>query len=203
MRIQSKFVDYYDCQQKYADFDAKPLIRNMFSDEINIDLKHNVFGWHETNIHVGFCGIIYPGIHSHRIKDFREESYSYSSEQFLNRTTNAINNTREFKRKVDGYFSPTQNDELFIKYNCPAFIIIPNYDKTFTIYCHTMNRGNTNNILKLSDISFDSLIPANIAYMNIESYMYNVLFKEHKEIPEISNKDKILLGGFDNNSFKH
>lgn len=203
MRIQSKFVDYYDCQQKYADYDAKPFIRNIYKGIANSNLKQkNVIGHHYSNIYIGFCGTIYPCVKKHSYTSSEKDLYYYNSDFFIKKITSKRD--KEFKRRLDGYFTQTKDDSIFLEYNCPIFILYPTYrDNNFVIYAHTMGRSNNNEDSSLSKLSFQDIIPANIAYMNIESYIHDVLFRENKIIPEPSDIDKLALNGFDNNSFKH
>lgn len=217
MRIQSQFKDYYDCMQKFASSDVMPYRRNLLIEEHGSVKYKNIPAYSIQKFAIGFCGTTYYGLkYSYNKHNFQFEEnksfcvYSYEdynsklSYPYSKKNSNVI-------RKFNNYFSIVEDDSFFIEKNTPIFI---EFGNKWTC-CHTMSKivrpklgpneypFTLDFVPTLKSFEFDKIFSPELAYMNIESYINGTLAREHKVIPEMENKDKITLHGFDNNSFKN
>lgn len=212
MQIISKFKDYYDCMQKFASYEDRPFIRNF----IKHDISRNIFNLPQDCFKIGFCGKIYTGKYVAYRDDNNEycTDIAYDYEEYCHIVSkslyskNLMLKNKESRRKHDVIFRATTSDEFFILYNCPVFIVVNNWGSD-CLMSHSMNKADTKkeswqsyNPKVLSDYFFNNVVPANIAYMEIESYISGVLFKENKSVPDMTNEDKINLSGHHKDSFK-
>lgn len=229
MRIQSKFHDYYDGQQKYNSDYKKVFNRCTSIDEIE-PLKEYC-GYELRSVRIGFCGTIYNMLYRAEYKptgytptdayyqyNYRSEEFIYSIDDYIAMHAKCKYSGRvtlEEKRKTGTYLQSWKDDTIFVKYNCPVFIQTGSNSymngSNGTIWAHTLTRpfvaesrrydyNNTPN-KTLAQYKFDKIISAEQAYMEIESYISGVLGREHKVIPEMDNATKVAIHGFNKTSF--
>jgi hypothetical protein len=199
MRIVSKFKDYYDSMQMYADYEATPYYRNIFRDELNVDFLVKAS---YSNIAIGLCGKIYKAIHKYCRERECDVTY-YSLED--------ANIHKSFHSTYKQYFGVIECHDLFRKYSAPIFIIKEggiSYRSKYshTIIAHTTNKSNHSSGYGMKEetlekYEFDKVLSKEIAYTELQSYMH-FLTQEYKQEPVISDRDRASLHGFDNNSFK-
>ena len=177
-------------------------------------------------IKVGFCGKIYgglyfpgytPSIHRNHFNMLAVEPYTvFTYEGFIERQAARYKSKyvrpekdiREERRRLSKIFTIIESNELFLALNTPIYIQ-HQYNGYDLIISHSLRRQkhNHSDILRdftpsLQHFEFDEIIPKEQAYMNIESYISDVLSREYKEIPKMSNADKISQHGFDKTSFR-
>lgn len=192
MRIISKFRDYYDSMQKYADYDMMPFIRNIKSDLIKFEF-HN----RSNSIAVGFCGVIYNGYIKGQWAENKPNTY-FSLE--------SADIDKIFHSTYRGYFTQKKDDSIFLKYNAPCFVLIPHYCGDNIIYAHSMDKSSYVPVMgdynknTLGWYNFDEVIPMEQAYTELQSYIH-FLSQEYKTEPIMSDKDRASIHGFDKNSF--
>lgn len=203
MRIVSKFRDYYDSMQKYADYDMTPYYRNMI---VKIDNSIDTGIKNSTNtvinqFSVGVCGKIYNA--------FSFNFYDYKlKKSFINfyYTKEAVENifgkhSHNLKQRI----SIKEDDSIFIKYSTPIFIVTRNYKKDYIIAAHTFNKIKTHDLVKydntLESISFQEFMSPEIIYTEIQSYI-KFLTKEYITEPVVSDKIKAEIHGFTKDSFR-
>lgn len=217
MRIESQFKDYYDCMQKFASSDVMPYRRNLLIEKYGCVEYKEVPSYSMQKFSIGFCGKIYYGLkYSYNkycgVFTENESFYTYSFKDYNSKIkypygkkdSNTI-------RRFNNYFSIVEDDSVFIEKNTPIFI---EYGNKWTCY-HTMSKivrpklgpneypFTLDFVPTLKSFEFNKMFSPELAYMNIESYVNGTLAREHKSIPEMENKDKIALHGFDNHSFKN
>jgi hypothetical protein len=120
--------------------------------------------------YIGFCGKLYPG-------------YNYYGEYYY--TKDKIKEHFDFINyaKINDFFNININiDDLHIKYNTP--ILLFNY------------HGQIFKNISLKKYNFIKIKDMFTTYNDIMQYLSNELVNI-KEIPEISDKDKIAKKGFD------
>lgn len=199
MRIVSKFKDYYDSMQKYADYSMNPYYRNMTEKPIDVYFLIRRNGFYE-NVAVGFCGRIYKGLSKYCEEKGKQVTY-WSLED--------ANIPKSFHSQFQRYFGMIESNDLFKEFSAPIFFISPSYSVidgfAFNIVAHTTNKCNFLTSFMpeytLERHRFDTIIPKEQAYTELQSYMY-FLTQEYKEEPTMSDRDRASLHGFDNNSFK-
>jgi hypothetical protein len=222
MRIISKFKDYYDCMQKYADYSTTPYNRHSLIKTYK-DLDKEELSYLKTDHRdlfiIGFCGKIYGGLSACKKEKgvFKSQiCYSYEEyEAFYHNYDLPVNYTREQKRKSKELFFQIENNSLFVKNSAPSFIYLTrrqpysSSDNPDIICYHTLNKHKKQDSIVqyndkyeswfpcLFDYSFYNIIPEEQAYMQIESYIKGVLCKEYKQEPFEPNNTKIERAGFD------
>lgn len=215
MRIESQFKDYYDCMQKFASSNVMPYRRNLLIEEHgNIKYK-KIPCYFLQKFTIGFCGKIYYGLqyiyNKNNFQFSENKSFCvYSYEDYKNKLAHSYFQ-KDDVRRFNNYFSIVEDDSVFIEKNTPIFI---EYGNKWTCY-HTMSKivrpklgpneypFTLDFVPTLKSFEFNKIFLPELAYMNIESYINGTLAREHKSIPEMENKDKIALHGFDNHSFKN
>jgi len=161
-------------------------------------------------------------------QQFSHMDTCYSLEQFIQnvfRIPVPAKQEREWRRMYEPLFTVTEDKTLFVKHNAPIFIICASPFAGTTLCAHTMTPHKQNDpkgwwnklgmkgpqraseafpsyIPTLKLFNFDTVIPAENAYMEVESFINGVLAVEHREIPEMSNQTKIDQHGFDKSSFR-
>lgn len=231
MFIKSQFKDYYDSYQKYTSVESRSYNRHLVIKEYTPDISKSIKDAHLrpsfSQCIVGFCGTLYYGIEHKQVerpKYYRQYSIDklynydryicYNVDDFLaNRYKNynyEVKTTTETKRALSNCFQVVKDDSLFIQENTPIFIITEDSWNSNIIISHSLSKGIkvvTNKYQDIKDFSllnfmFDKIVPSNLAYMEIESYIHNVLSREYKKVPEMSDQVKIGSHGFDKESFR-
>jgi len=201
MRIVSKFRDYYDSMQKYADYDMTPYYRNMIvkiDNSIDTGIKNPSKCINQFS--VGVCGRIYNAFsfsfYDYKLKESFINFY-YTKEVVENRFGK---NTHNLKQLI----SVKEDDSIFIKYSTPIFIVTKDYKNNFTIAAHTFNKIKTYNLVKydtLESINFQEFMSPETIYTEIQSYI-KFLTKEYITEPVVSDKIKAEIHGFTKDSFR-
>jgi len=214
MRIKSPFKDYYDKAQRFV-YGEGSFIFNRKAARVVLPVEYqgvsDCFSYYRKT-KIGFCGNIY-GCISCDIFEYNGWKWNskderptkrltfYSAEEYLDfRYKGFLGNRRkEEKRNLTSWFTTKQDDGAFIANECPVFI--SRYNGTI-VHTFTKNAGGEANPLTLGDFDFHKIKPQELAFQEIESYIAGFLTREHREIPEIGNKDKISLHGFNEESFR-
>jgi len=220
MRIKSPFKDYYDKAQRFV-YGEGSFIFNRKAARVVLPVEYQdqdqdqgkgPYSSYYTKTKIGFCGNIY-GCISCDIFEYdywkwlgrgdrpTERITFYSAEEYLDfRYKGFLGNRRkEEKRNLTSWFTTKQDDGAFIANECPVFI--SRYNGTI-IHTYSKNAGGEADPYTLEGFDFHKVKSFEIAFQEIESYISGVLTREHKNIPNMSNVDKISLHGFDEQSFR-
>lgn len=177
--------------------------------------------------YIGFCGEYHLGFYSvdysgGNIKYLFQDKCIYDkNELFYNIHTNC-SKTRNKQYQYDYQYLENNkpSKELFISFNSPILIMFFNTDYFASVeyyyydtYTHSLS-GKTysdnydknfqrlgHRYISLKDMGFNKIKPAEQAYQEIESFN-NLLGREYKDVPEMSNQNKINSHGFDKTSFR-
>ncbi len=223
MRIESQFKDYYDHVQKFSTSFNHVYHRNISA--IKVDRTQPY--WDGRRIEIGFCGKIYhclgsPVYHEHKWNEpsvFKHyHTYLTAEEYFARHDVHHSKSARETRRQAEADFRIEESNDLFIQHNTPVFIVLSGGYEDYYLCPHSLTRnkqvsqkqyglqiGESALISHVFDqfvptlklMNFDRIMPANQAYMNIESYINGVLGIEYKAIPIMDNETKIDQAGFD------
>jgi hypothetical protein len=132
--------------------------------------------------------------------------YSYDAELESKEYKLTQQYIREERRRLAEVYFVKEDHSLFIKYNAPVFIITES-----SAHFHTTNKVASSKPVRLSEhtlfgesdwptlklYEFDKIVPAEQAYMSIESYLRGVLAREYKSEPKEGDDLKIERAGFD------
>lgn len=205
MRIISPFHDYYDCLQDGSDsniFIRKPRIE-IIKNPITIP---DVWLGYEPRFVVGFCGKLYPfevfdglwnienGVRLSS-KDVifdidaiiqKEEEITKQSSSFRYRRYRPDHYSNRIRQKFDALKNSTLID-VFEKFHTPVFRakIVHSGIVHLQINC------------PLKDIFFGRIFNTQLAFQEIEMYLFGVLTNNENKIPPVSNDDMIEAKGFD------
>lgn len=222
MIIHSSFKDYYDNASAYGvdstlHFDREKRRVKDPKTPIGIDwvsgprqftdktgLSH---GNYFVKKIIGFCGWIYPMVHtngkSDEQEDFRTELCFYNYEKYKEFKQPFERKERIGSRRYRRYGrasetkdiltnAPYKNDEIFIEMGVPIFLALPDYSGEMEITHH----------VRLKDYQFYKVKDPATAFQEIAMYLSNELVRE-KEVLEIADRYRIAQHGFDKHSFRH
>lgn len=169
-------------------------------------IKENGQKIEEEQIIIGFCGTIYSYMKKEKWTVFPWNNRTnssppdelnlskiiYSIDEYVDINKKSIHNEREVRRVFGQFFFQKKEDDLFIKNNCPIFVMTDSK----RICCSLSNnkkRVVTNTTLK--ELGFDLVVPDTTAWTDLTSYV-DFLGTQFKEIPEMDNNTKIINHGF-------
>ena len=224
MRVSSPFKDYYDVYQKYT-FGASKIYNRYWSDGKS-DFKYKNFYSNSywivnsrnkdvsskyvelEQVIIGFCG----KIHSYVLAFYYEEKHGKPRTIYKITPITSVEGLEQFcklskeeKRVASSAFFTEEDNSIFIKENCPIFLIKKSnyYSTNFDFLCCSMekNRARSDQQFPLSFYCFDTFVNAEVAWTGLTSYI-DFLGTQYKEIPEMTNETKIKSHGFDEMSFR-
>lgn len=197
MRIISDFHDYYDGVQ-----------RTIYNGSIIYKRKTVVTGnprtyfWGRSfnSINIYFCGFQYFGcaiVDGNHIDERKLCSkYFYSSDKFEEFVTN---NHPELKKMYTGYRNNLERfKKLEQKVQVEDLNLWTKYKSPIVVFRDNDTKAVNDN---LSQFNFQTVKDSFTAFQDIYTYLGGKASPE-KEIPPISNEDKILAKGFDKYSFR-
>lgn len=204
MRIISDFKDYYDPMAAWDDDRETTFVRNRIKP---IEVKNP--GLNNYLSVIGFAGKFYPF-------EYETQRYSTSFDYYntvvkitydKNLLIKSLEKGWNYKRYTPLYEACFQywlsektpiQENLFSQYG-PIFAIFPYrvpggpwFDNTS---CHHSNMWVVQNVC-LKQWGFDHILNAALAYNDLKNFINN-LARPMKEIPVLSNEDKIEAAGFD------
>jgi hypothetical protein len=145
---------------------------------------------------VGFCGKLYPAVHTWRAADGGEQRYIYEPQELL-----------EFGKNRYGYWaiesyneaillSGIRHDRIFLEVDAPVFSVMERDEYRGEQGCPCLI---TNTSLKA--VEFFRVADAFTAFQEIAMYLGNQLVKRD-EVSEVADKYKIAQHGYDKHSFR-
>ena len=213
MRIISNFKDYYDCMVQYTNDHDTVFVRNTGKFyEVNynrsknekclVELEHDaqlpkyyfvtgspakIYSQYSFGV-IGFCRVNYPIVYdwyNHTIiYDFSKVQLSAWS-RIQGKNSNEFYDT--YKQQSVAKEMAEAYGPIFLYLNGCMFLHSPYYGKQS---CFVLKN------ICLEKFGFAKIMPPEIAYNELQKYVYNTARPE-KPIPEMSNDVKIELAGFD------
>lgn len=206
MRIQSNFKDYYDHLQQYVFGESSTYHRHWCDTVQHYDLHSS---YYERAFFVGFCGTVYSGLVTYK-EHYNEEAkrtdylpqYHFDIESYDKRDGRLFRLTREDLRAKLSFFRVVKSDEIFIFENSPIILAVAD---RFSVCCPlTLKRQRSvQKVPSLQKIGFDQVVSDKEAYTQLTSYIDGFLNREHKSVPDMSDKIKRDSHGFSGMSFKN
>jgi hypothetical protein len=210
VRIHSKFHDYYDSAMGYGQdsslhYQRKQEQHKLSEVEAALPEPFRHFARrrvdngtsldYETFI-VGFCGRLYPAVHTWDRPDTGEHCYIYEPKELLAFGKKHYGQwlRESFDEAVN--LSGVQHDSIFLKVDAPIFTIeeLSEFGED-----HCAHWLITNSWLKA--VEFFKVVDAFTAFQEIAMYLSNQLVK-HDEVLEVADKYKIAQHGYDKHSFR-
>lgn len=213
MRIQSNYRDYYDSIQKYVYGDSTTYVRAWCEFHPQNAIEVQDAGYHWRNVIIGFCGNVYSflryvrevnetiqvrGRDQVRTKIVYDNVWSVEEMSDLLKERKALLTLNaEEQRRFQKFFYVKKDDTIFIQQNAPIFVVTPQSK----VCCPLNPVHHIPFNYSLKDFQFDKIVDDKEAYSKLVDYIA-FLGMEHKDIPQMSNDNKIESHGFDKKSFR-